>query len=279
MNQFAKQFTEYEASYEVAVSEIVERALADSLRPKDLLADFSVFLDRLNISKNWKDLYSKDSGSRFSTTAIEQYVRIFLSTQDWDIVPYLDSQHTLQLVHHLKDPRNAALYDSLSPGAQTFLLSPSRPQGVWMPDVYLKTLSRIGSNPERPIKHNSYQNYHAGREYIVKSNVDRALEEIRENAVNSEVVDRLDLTPSSIDFIKTATSRSTAILLMTNVSAVDILTLWKVLYTERVVMEMIERFSSVESLDQQDLMNLMDDWDTWRDYPVEWILETYSAKV
>lgn len=279
MKQFAKQYTQYEASYEVAVSEIVDRALADSLRPKDLLADFSAFLESLSISKTWKDLYSTDSFGRSNSTAIQQYVRIFLSMQDWDDVPRLDSQITADLVYHLKDASNAAVYDSLSPDAQKFILYPTRSPGMWMPDVYLRTLSLLGSNPERPIKHNNQTNYRAGHKYFVKNNVDRAMEEIRENAVNPQIIDRLDVSPASIEFIETATSRLTANLLMTNVSAVDILTLWKALYTERVVMEMLERFSPVESrLDQHDLMNLMDDWDTWCDYPVEWILEMYSKK-
>lgn len=267
------------ADYELAVAPIAERALADSVRPKDLLADFSYFLESLNINPNVSELYSINERGRFTSTAIEQYVRIFLSMQEWDEIPRLDSLITSQLVHHLKVTSNASVYDSLSQGAQKFVLSPLRSANIWNPEVYLRTLADIGSHPDRVLKYDSFVTPRVEQRYTLKRRVDRVLEEIRDNAVSSEIIDRLDLTPSSVEFIEAIRARSAARLLMTSAHSAEMLTLWKVLFGEATVMEMLETFGSDRcELDQGDLMSLMEDWDNWKSYPSDWINEVYVEK-
>lgn len=260
---------------EYAVEQISARAVLDSKNPRDYVAEFSDFLKSLGYKLNpERDVFALD------TNDMEQCVTIFLSMKNWDNrSDYLEPVTTLQLLRHMGHGNNNALYKSLTPDAQRFLLCGMRSANGWTPSVYLRTLSAIESHPTELIKHDNYNEYRVYQNYLVKARVTRAIEEIRENFVNSDYLGRFDLTAPSIEFIEAATSRAVADLLMTNTHAVELLLLWKVLYSETVVMEMLHNFGSTRcELDQEDLMDLMEDWDKWKGYPGEWINEIYVGR-
>lgn len=276
-------------NYEDTLRLIEQAAESESVSKQTLVDEFDQFLQTLGYG-----FFTDSELFAIEPAEMLQYAKLFLSSRKMsEEFRQNPSRYFHVLIERFLDSDiNQEHYDSLTASAQNYLLLTAPDDGsksisylrVWEPDIHLRILSKLESHPNQPLRFNPDTYTYSKDTEELQLQMQRLSErlpsyfsEIEKNAQSPQVVERLDLALPSDEFFSLMLDDRVSRILRAFENLAEILMLWKVLYSEKSVIEVLSRFKGEPVYwTNHDLMDLLDDWEDLRDYPNEWILETRS---